>query len=715
MGGPRHFSGDPYNPIWNGTIRATPGTGFVTSFSGDNVATGAAFGLTVNRNTFLGIFIGTNFAGGTCSNFGGYKITDSLGNTWTKLTAFTNFANNGWYTITTFAGADTVTLGTVSGSCTSNTWRMDQYNAATGIGNVGQDYQNILSGTSGSDSLTISLSSQFSIVWEPFLMSNNACPTITAGGSQGLRSSFTCQGVNEAGSSFDQTFQNQITQSKTQKINWATNCNSGFCQFAHAIVEITGTASHCPAGYQCLNSQSAGNDIQLNANSTFAGEMLTNSSADLSLLASKQGLFYENWENLSIITQPFGWYLTVNGTLPNSQNYNPLFDQSVTMALVAYPVTQDAYLFMQRTVGQQLLPASGVGSDSFPICPNNSVLYLCVHFNNLGGGFKALIAALNFTGAQSGVQGSGLSYLCYNTAFTSNLFTFGSNVLNQNYCSNTNTLPWLNIQNSYYVGFWSSAGQPAAVLFASTIGSSIFAENANVIYYWIPNPSIAAQTTEGGFFGWVGRSLGGAFNAVGSAISPIINPIIGFGNSLLSVVISGLSQVFFYLVKGFQIVFNFMGGLIGLPGLGTNIVNFLTGIGAFILNVLAGVITLIGGATTGFVGFFSALATIFGSFFTNIFNNVIGFFTGTLVGWAVIAWGAINSFFSQTGLTGGYLLMIDYLFGLMELWFNGIPGWMRWIKWNEIIFIKLFHGAYWVADHTWDFLIRIKDLLSGYL
>lgn len=689
IGNPSNLKRDPYNPIWNGTITSTLGKSLASSGNPTFVQSiaGSQAGVS-NVNILVGEFVGAKVTTTFLSNWTGWcSISDDAGNTWHIMNQNTGTDIVAWSSITIPFTNDRVLFHPCGGGQPTGASMVQIYKFVT-VGATNEQEPN----TQG-DTISLTTTDTNSIIWQSF------------------------QGIHTAAFSSSQTLRGSTVNGATQfdSIDGDKPCSNTTCSLSttaggsaiqvNAVVELkpgTTTSSFCPFGYQCLNSQvDANKDIQLNANSTFAGEMLTNSTVDLSLLASKQALFWENWKNSSVITQPFGWYFTLNSTLPLTPNYNPLLDQSVVMAVIAFPVTQDAYVFIQRQPGQRFLPASGLPADSFPTCPPNSVLYSCVHFNNLGGGFKALMLSLNFTGPQAGVQNSGLNYLCYNTSFTSNLFTFGSNVLNQSYCSNTNTLPWLNVQSQYYVGFWSSASQPASVTFGSSIGKdgtgNGFDEMANAIFYWIPNPSASnTPTTEGGFFGWIGRSVSGVFNQVGGFLSPVTNMLFGFGNSLLSVFISGMAQGFQVFLTAFVLVLNFIGTKLGLGNLGDLILSLLAIVGTLItqgLSTIVSIFTAIGNfLTSGWLTFIAGAALAIPA----------------LISLGLVIWNFIfNGNFSVKTI-----LYIDGLICGMAIYKKGLKGFFAWISLNVFLFTFVFNMAWTVFDILTRPIHRTKETVD---
>jgi len=365
---------------------------------------------------------------------------------------------------------------------------------------------------------------------------------------------------------------------------------------------------------------------------------LTSSPIDVATSASKELLFYETWHNTTGITSsPWGWYLTVNSTLPTQANYNPLNDPSVVMADILYPTgpssaTKNYYNYQAKTPGQQLGPVSAAGTNPYPSCPQTATLYICASSNGAyaSSNFQAISTVENYTGSAAPGGNNGFSLYCVDAvpgpgSPTTNPFcssTTQTPTLTpctgtlQDICA-TQTLPFLNINaGPYYLGFWASSGQNGTILFGtSKAGGSD--EQANSIYYWVPNPTAAtpATTDTGGFFGWLGKTLGGAYNAAAGALSPITGPILNAGNSMMNAVAAALIQSGNLLIQGLGILeglvvstLNIIGNAGGLGNVGTIIQNLIS---QFILFFTNQVPTLFTNLPSVFSRFFDTLSITF--------------------------------------------------------------------------------------------------------
>lgn len=531
--------------------------------------------------------------------------------------------------------------------------------------------------------------------------------------------------------------------------------------FAPALIAssiILNDPSTCPATYKCLNAKNDNiGNIQLYPSWNKAAVALSTSAIDLSQSVSKAIGFAENvlcnpfngtTTNACVMLRAgdqFGWFLTVNDTLPagfttstiNTNGtstsidnpYNILNDQSVVIAFQGY-VSQNLggnqlvmhwYLYMQRQVGQQLILASGQ-YDPYPSCPTSGTLYTCqsTQFGDSTHSPVSLMdAVLNFTG---GGGGSNPSNVCYNSSAGLGLKDGGASCsyicvnnganVNAQECdvggagnfqvtyTNTNFFysflqPWLGLQNQYYMGFWQqrpAVGMQmnnASIVFQTSpcSGSGTCSGN-NVVSFFVPaSPCnggastgnivcIATQssTDTGGFAGWVGRALGGAWSAITGPISNLAAPIFAIGNSLLGVFISALLQAGNLFVQGFIVVFNAIGTLIGDSHLGNDIVQFFVNFIKFFTLFFTNLATDI----TDLINYFiSAISFVFGAFILAVLAFEI-----TMVGLLITLATIIITVLTYVVWSFPMILFIDYIYGMIEVYLSGLSGFLGWIDFN---------------------------------
>lgn len=454
----------------------------------------------------------------------------------------------------------------------------------------------------------------------------------------------------------------------------------------------------CIIGYKCFNTSIVNSNLATNPTATFPSVALTNSSIDLSTCAGKACAFSEGITGFSTPytgTEEWAWFLTQNNTLPVSQSYSPLQDPSVALLVIAVgqspsanpPPVMDYYVYMQRQPGQVM----SIGKDDpYPVCPQTGTLFICQSFQNTAFNFLNLV--LNYTGNGGMVSTSGESYLCIGGGSGSKdclvggannvQIDFANTFLNINY-----TQPWLNLQNNYYQGFWQNPlGSNIEAATGWGTSPTTASLQTNVISVYVPATSPAnPQTTEGGFFGWVGRALGGAYNFVAGALSPIVAPALNFGNSLLSVFVSGLIQAGNLLVKGLTVLetvmiieTNAIGNFLGFGNLGTDIATLINSLLSFFTN--GSFSNAFGFLGTGFTYLFDA-STIAISWFgvaVGFVNTGLAWATGTIgfVGmalyWFFLGW---SSLFATIIIILWFIDLGDYGAQGGLIWFDTV----RWL------------------------------------
>jgi hypothetical protein len=369
---------------------------------------------------------------------------------------------------------------------------------------------------------------------------------------------------------------------------------------------------------------------------------ITTSPIDVSTSASKELFFFETWHNSTNLatTSPWGWFITTNATLPVQASYSPLNDSSVVLANVVYPnagASNKAYYeYMSKTPGQFLQTASGAGINPYPSCPQTSTLFICAGNQNAGVGttFQSISTTLNYTGNAANAGANGFSLLCVDGTPTqdppvSNYCSSATQTPTLSPCSGstqeicaTTTLPFLNMQGGpYYLGFWSSVGQSATILFG-TSNTGAAAQRANSIWYWVPNPvcpPTCAVTDTGGFFGFLGKSLTNGWNSFTAYTSPIWGPVAnvmsGAGSTIANAFVQALVIAGSYAYNGlnafFQVIvsgLNSVGQTAGWGPIGTNLQTFFGQMIAFFANDVP---TIFLNVPALFARFFDTLSVVF--------------------------------------------------------------------------------------------------------
>lgn len=506
--------------------------------------------------------------------------------------------------------------------------------------------------------------------------------------------------------------------------------NAPACPTSYKYQYTLYSGLNCPLGFGCMNSGLSGSNFAtLIANATFPAVMLTSSSVTVSTAASKELLFYETWGNSTVLlnNKPFAWYLTVNATLPNTPSYSPLTDPNVAMVVVVYPATSGVnnyYIYQQKDAGSAVLGASGQSQNPFPTCPQTSTLYICSQSTNVAEGstnFLAISTLLNYTGSggpngvNSGVNANSL--MCSNVTpanLNSGFCTTPGSPQGVNPCTapssgicTTNTFPFLNVQNQYYLGMWSNASQTGKVLFG-TSNTGAVDKKANAVYYWIPNPSCpptCAQTDTGGFFGWFGKTVNGAVNTVFSTIQ---NVATWTQNTALGPIGNVLQGMISWMITQLVNFINWVGGtFLGNSSLGTQLLTAFNNIVGIVTKVLTDFVTWFVNFGT-FVQ--SAITTGISIFANTVIFGILGFFANQLTILFSIVLTVITTFFSYATPTS-YLLMMDWIWAIMMVYVIGVSGFLWWIDLNVQIFTFVFKMMWKFIEAVWSTIIIIKSFI----
>jgi hypothetical protein len=225
-------------------------------------------------------------------------------------------------------------------------------------------------------------------------------------------------------------------------------------------------------------------------------------------------------------------------------------------------------------------------------------------------------------------------------------------------------------------------------------------------------PNTNGQNTEGGFFGWVGRSLGGAWNVLsgtfGGFVNGVLGPVLNFGNGLLNAFIAALIQALTLLAKGIQIFLNVIGQFFHLGNVGDNLIAFFTGLANLLINFVGTAIGYFITTTNALVAF----ALIASSFVTNFMGNLITFITNTVLTLFNLIWTVVSIFFRYS-VTPSFILMLDWLMGMVSVWVNGVRGWIRWINFNIMAFTKVFWAIYRLLNEAVKAILNVVGTIRG--
>lgn len=664
---------DPFTTLWNGEIPS--------SFSTSSGSSGSiAFSNKVNATclvscggapvdtvlTFPSLTTGSGDTiiiewWGSHAIVAKFSVTDSSLNPYTSRLNVTSQVNGLDIYFASAPSSTTGSLVVTLKSTAQNSFAgfVSDYSGAIGFGNTASNIGNTGGGTSGTSSITITSSATSSFILEFIsVVEGSGTYSITPSSSQTLRN----RDFNGGSAGFDKT-----GLSGSQSLTLAFSGSSTPLVWTHGGLELTNSitsATTCgQVGYQCSNMKIVNGFLQANANASYPAIAITNSSIDLSTAVGKALAFnFQLVTNTPFVGEEFGFFLRTNGTLPNSlvlnntgtgsiqdktPFYSPTNDTNVALSVIVTVTSgkYNYYVYMNRNTGLNKI-FTGTENPTIP-CNQTFSLFLCANNSTTADStFPIFPLVLNYTGSSTGATGGGQSYLCNDFGGGGTTCNLGGannvalSITNTNFRSNY-TEPWLNIQNRYFVGLWEKAtSNPTIVKFKTATN-----QQSQIISIYSPNTS-NSNTIEGGFFGWLGNSIGTTFNIAGRLLAPVISPIISIGSSLEGAFVSALIESVSLGATGLVQVLNLIGNFFHVGNIGSNVQSFLTGIGSWLVNVFGGSIGTLGSlASIAQNGVSIFVAFVTGSNqFLNLWTSLLGAwatvigFLSQVVGWLAFGW-----------------------------------------------------------------------------
>jgi len=501
----------------------------------------------------------------------------------------------------------------------------------------------------------------------------------------------------------------------SMQVSW-TGGGGGNFGLVHWILELgTDVFTSCSPGYNCFNAfQNLAASISLLPTSTFPAVAVSQSSADLSTVVSKELSIAEQFGTTGG-SGPWAIFLTLNSTVPAynatggpaasgaASAYTPMTDPNVALAFEFFNVgggNTRFYVYMSRTGHQNLLATDGRGANPGETACQSQVIFLCGHAVNTGGNFGFVG---NYTAHQPNSNTTAISYMCManqtgsNCAIGGNPSGTSSVIIGTATQTTTSVLPWLNLQQQYYVGFWRApeTGNVTTNWFNLKDVSCLA---CNIISIYAPG-NTPGNVVEGGFFGWIGRALGGAWNVAAGALGPLVSPLLNIGSGILSTVMGALVQWINVMITGgavvvstalnvLRIILNTIGNFIGWGPIGDQFFNFASG-----------VITYFTVGLSDALGWLIRLITQ-GINLIKVANFWVNFYLNGLANFMADALNVIAEVvvFGQklTVFFGSSYVLIDVL---IFLWFNADEGLTGWYNW--------FETTKWLAFISFDFLERM--------
>lgn len=450
--------------------------------------------------------------------------------------------------------------------------------------------------------------------------------------------------------------------------------------------------------------------LQLTANATQTALAISASPVtDIGIVSGKNLLIGFSWaipSGCCTLNNAWGFFLTTNST-PNNTNqlYRPINDPSVVFIADIFSGSANNFegdLLMQRA------PNIAINSISSG-CSPASTCYMVGTFTsptiNPSADLVQEQIGLNFTGAGPGTQH------CVGTVGNacSSWFTNDFQTTNQIVRSSV-LFPWMPLAGPpLYVGFFSSAGMGHNVDFTFNLSNGsmsiqTFSFSPGNCTAANPCPQTQGPTIDtGGFFGPIIKAL----ISIGVFIA---QNIINFLAFLARVLFPVLAIVFGILANALVAVLNAIGNFFGLGNIGTTISNFFTAVGNFLVNGVGAIFGQIANAGSFVVNGISAFVNIAGSYWTKItsfFSALGALFTiiGTVIG----------DFTNLSAFSGNIALFMDWTWGMYKTYDEGTEGFHRWLDFNEKVLLRLGTIAYFMADHLFQAILRVKQLIVNWV
>lgn len=430
-----------------------------------------------------------------------------------------------------------------------------------------------------------------------------------------------------------------------------------------------------------------------------------NPIGDLSVAAGKELEMQADWwlgSNATVTPNcnyncSWGFFLTTNSSLwqTNSQNFNPYNDPSVALLLLVQPPVNSGSHVYGENVWLQQKPGETIQSEDTNGCSGSAYICTSGSLTRIGGDGALSWLQFNFTGSTSAAGGSGASCptntlnggsSCSYTELTDDSVVPGlcGPPCSQNYQAFSTKFPNFQLPGqTYYIGFWLGSGQTGTSVYwcydvdgcggSYTLITNGCTSASMEIDFCVPNPTLAyspAPTTDsGGFFGAGLRLITGTGGKVWNTVTGISNWLGNTANKLLITPAVNLVTHFitgtlpttitaFFLIMANLV--NIIGGVLGLPTLGTDLFAFFTGIGPFfgVGSVFQNAINGLANFAAGGANVFKALGSTLGTYWTD-FANTLGPLGGIVAGF----W-TVGNLILDIGAGGG--ISMWFLYGALQ-------------------------------------------------
>jgi len=444
------------------------------------------------------------------------------------------------------------------------------------------------------------------------------------------------------------------------------------------------------ASYQTHVNPLPGRGIKLTANSTHSATAIAKTSFGIDTIGSHELAVTFNYcfENTPAnVNQQWGLFLTRNGTLPLTANYDPRSDTNTILALMVQDIgggSISTFTEIQNDPQKTILNGifSGIQQGQGPLFSLFSTTQNLVLCSNAGGAYTTISLLLNFTGNAG--SNTAVSKQWVDRSDTPGIVE-----------NNVVDFPHLQFQGAnVYPIIWVGpciAGGCSPLWFVGTYVAdpsiwSFGIKRGDPPIAPIATPSQSIDT--GGFFG------------------PLVKALIAIGIFILTAIASFLG----FVVNAFVNAMNAVGSFLGLGNIGTAIRDTLNGIGSFITNVLGGIVGQVLNAISFFASGLTAFLAIVGGFWTRVTN-----FFGAIANFAGLVWTIFNDVFNSTIISANVILFFDYLWGLYYVYEHGAEGLWKWIDIHERVFFRIGTIMYKLGDHALTQIWKVKNTIVGWI
>ncbi len=564
---------------------------------------------------------------------------------------------------------------------------------------------NSISGVNGNNTMYFDITGHETGLTLVFLVSTNTAFTLTIHGSQSNSLVCTCT-LSYLGGNNILSFTNGLSFSSLL-ISWA-----GLTSAANWQQNF--------GGYALAESKNPVGDLSVAVSKEL--EIMANFTSQASSCCANNAGLDANYN--------FGFFLTTNKNLwqNGDPNWNPLTDPNVQLYMETVPLESKDFgvtvpkisnvLFLQKRTGETLQSEDTLG------CSGSA--YLCVQ-SRLAPESQLGVSNwvnLNFTASSNAPQaGSATCPLSFTVGGP------GCSYLISTYASvnaartNTTIFPSFQLVSStYYMGFFLGSKQTTPIVYCFDKGKCAdqYTPVTNgctaasmEIDFCIPNPSAAnpSTTDSGGFFGSVGRFLGGVGNLVVGGATGLFNTIVSPISNALSGVegafVTAITTAFQIIIFGFVTVMNQVGSWLGVGPIGTNIISFFSSVVTFVTGLFGTLFGQLVNVANTMVALMSSVSGLLGTYWTDLTRWVSAMADLISGFWTVVSLGL------GFGIGAGFIIF--WIYGI----FQALEDFERWQGWSALLLQIVLTGInlmLWLLAIVWNrVLFPMVQIVKGWL